>query len=260
MAKSKQAPEEPVEHDEFLSMVDKAAAALKPHAKLLSILAGVFFAGLVGWTVWRWHANNVREAATAEFASARRAAHGAVVGPDQEQASARAAGVAPPESFATVEAKREAVKARWQQVIQEAGSLGVADVARFHSASLHVASGDYDRAVAEYRQLGAASLPWVLRVSALENVGLTLEAAALALDNADQRQTKLEQALEAFATMEKAPSTSRQHVAIFHQARMHALLGNKDKARELFDRILVEFPDSSLVPATKTRIASLDPA
>jgi tetratricopeptide (TPR) repeat protein len=102
-------------------------------------------------------------------------------------------------------------------------------------------AGKLDDAIAEYR-LGTVDKPADKTVDKIEAVlcreglGLALEAKATADKDTAARQKGLEEALAAFTAEQPDPAGPRRTYALYHQARIQALLGKRAEAKALFEQ------------------------
>lgn len=246
-----------LETDQFLTGVDRAVEALRPHAKALAVAGGIIVVGLVSWAVWDWYSARQATKATTAYAGALETMDAPIVAPESEAPEPAAAGLEPPPSFDSHDARAAAALAEIDALRGEYGGVGVAEMARFDEARLRFQQGDHAGAAELYRALAGSDAPGRLRLLARENLGYSLEAQAMASEDPAARQAGLNEALEAFRAMQPKQDGPRRAYALFHQARLLAELGQTDEAAELFQQVLVEHPNSPLTADVESRLAKL---
>ncbi|MEO7730261.1 MAG: hypothetical protein ABIY55_04765 [Kofleriaceae bacterium] len=95
-------------------------------------------------------------------------------------------------------------------------------------------AGKIDEAITEYRKGSAGKT--IDGLLCREGLGLALEAKAAAEKDAAVRQKGLEEALAAFTAMQPDETGPRRAYALYHQARIQALLGKRAEAKALFEK------------------------
>lgn len=123
-------------------------------------------------------------------------------------------------------------------------------------------TGKPDEAITEYKK-GVADKT-IEGVLCREGLGLALEAKATAEKDPAVRQKGLEEALDAFTTMQPDEAGLRHVYALYHQARLQALLGKRSEAKALFEKAKTantgadhEIADREIADLIEKRLAAL---
>jgi hypothetical protein len=93
---------------------------------------------------------------------------------------------------------------------------------------------------------------------AREGIGYSLEAKALAQSDAAARNAGLDEALKAYAAIATDDKDAHYATALYHQARLRALKGDKAGAVELYKKVLDKNPGGFLTEEVTGRLALLD--
>src|SRR5262249_20744357 len=118
-------------------------------------------------------------------------------------------------------------------------------------------AGKADEAITEYKK-GVADKT-IEGVLCREGLGLALEAKATAEKDPAARQKGLEDALAAFTTMQPDEAGPRRSYALYHQARLQALLGKRAEAKALFEKAKTANTDADheIADLIEKRLAAL---
>lgn len=138
------------------------------------------------------------------------------------------------------------------------GSSKIATNAKLVEAGLLYDSGKYDEAIAAYKEFAKGADDVLLAGRAREGVGYALEAKALAQTEASARSAGLEQALRAFIEIAAGEKEPLYTVALYHQARIKSLQGDKAGAVELYKKALEHGPSPQLSDEINGRLALLE--
>ncbi len=111
--------------------------------------------------------------------------------------------------------------------------------------------------LSQLEEFAAGSTSPLLRIVAKEGIGYALEAKALAEESPDAREAGLREAMAAFTGAQPEEDGPRHDVALYHEARILATLDERDKAIELFRKILEIEPPSMLGDKANQRLALL---
>jgi tetratricopeptide (TPR) repeat protein len=197
-------------------------------------------------------------AATAELAKVLDAATGSVdeAGPELDPSNPMAE--PEPGKFKTFKDRDEAVLAAGKALDASYGSSSVAERGALVEAGALYDLGKYDDAIAAYNAFLASGPGEDLAALAREGLGYAQEAKALAQTDAAARQAGLDAALETFTAIDRDEHGLRYTQAIYHQARIKALKGDKAGAVELFKRVLERNPNPLLTEEVQGRLALLD--
>jgi tetratricopeptide (TPR) repeat protein len=124
-----------------------------------------------------------------------------------------------------------------------------------YRGSLLVQAGRLDDAIAEYQKhTKGKSLDAVL---AREGLGIATEMRAEQQKDAAARQKGLEDALAAFQAMQPDEKGPRYAYALYHQARILALLGKKAEAKTQFEKAKELGANTKLPELIEERLAGL---
>lgn len=254
------------ETDEFVSGVQRVARRLQPYAKRIAITAAVVTLGVLALTVWGWLKDRKATAGTEMYVAATDImnreievadapdpdAPPDVPTPDTEEPGEK------PITYASLAEQAEAELKAVAELSSEYGGTSAADQAEPLKARALLDLDRYDEAAAVYRAYEGKAPTELLRVLAREGVGYSLEAKALAQTDAAAQQAGLKEALEAFQKMQPNETGLRRKHALYHEARIHAILGDHGKALELYKKILEVEPPADLEETVNARIATLE--
>jgi tetratricopeptide (TPR) repeat protein len=149
------------------------------------------------------------------------------------------------------------IKARADGVLDAIAKQGTDATGHAFRAGLLLDAGKLDDAIAEYRKCTAdKSIEGLL---CREGLGIALEAKATADKDTAARQRGLEDALAAFVSVQPDEAGPRRAYALYHQARIQALLGKRAEAKALFDKAKSANKDAdrSLAELIERRLAAL---
>lgn len=221
---------------------ESLADRIIPHIKkivtvliLVAVILSVFF----GIRAWR-HGKQSDE--TAKVAK--------VLSVGQRKVSPPGMGSADPKSDMFADHKARALALLDEAAKQQAGELGHA-----YRGGLLLDAGRIDEAILEYRK--GVTGTGVENVLAREGLGIALESKAMAEKAADARQKLLEEALAAFVAMQPKPDGPRRAYALYHQGRIHQVLGKPAEAKALYEQAKTGTPSSELASLIEKRLASI---
>jgi acetyl-CoA carboxylase carboxyltransferase component len=98
-----------------------------------------------------------------------------------------------------------------------------------------------------------------LRILAREGLGYALEAHAIEAADVPARKAGLEAALDAFAAIQPEDDGLYRDYALYHQARVLAVLDRRDEAVARYHEVLDKLPQSPLTQEINNRLAVLAP-
>ena len=243
---------------DFQMVMERVIRVARPYARPIGIGAAALVVVIVVASIWSGVQAKKAGRATAELGKVLATASARVEEgtPDIE---AIAAGREPePARFKTFKDRSEAELAASQALDRSFGGSTVAERAKLVEAAALYDLGKYDEAIAADRAFLASSPSPDLQRVAREGIGYALEAKALAQTDAAARNAGLDEALKAYteiATDEKDPAYP---TALYHQARIQALKGQKATAVELFKKVLEKNPGPGLTELVQGRLALLD--
>lgn len=242
--------------DEFQTLTAKAIDAARPHARTIAIGVVVLGVAVGGLSIWGWMRDRKAAAATLEF--------GKVL--DVATANVEEGGIDPivlmgsepePAKFKTFKERAEAQLTAVQALNNAAGGTGVAARAHFVTAGALYDLGKYDDAIAAHKAFIGSSPGVDFEAMAREGIGYALEAKALAQTDAAARNAGLDEALAGYAAIDPDEKGAYRGLALFHQARIKALKGDKAGAIALYKKVL-EDPTTHLKDEATSRLALLE--
>jgi hypothetical protein len=136
----------------------------------------------------------------------------------------------PTRVFPTAEARADAALASYNQVIDQHPGTGGAILAKLGQAGILLEKRDYAHALDAYNAVLATPLAAAdpdVKGRALEGVGFAKEGTG-----------DLDGAMTAFKEVEKVDAKGFKELGRYHQARIHAAKGEKEKAKDILVEIL----------------------
>jgi tetratricopeptide (TPR) repeat protein len=239
-------------NEELLSFGQRIGHALRPHAKKIAIVAGgvaVILIAIMGWSVY-----DKRRAtqATKQFTKAIETAHAEIVAPGAE----------PPDgttvAFASEKERSEATLAMYDKLIKSYGGAKLAKRARLLRAGVLFDLERWDESIKDYQAYLSGAPDDHLRFVAREGLGYAQEARALAMTDPEQQKQALGEALATFEKLQPKEDGYYYNVALYHQARIRAAMGERDKAVELYKRALEKTTEGNLRVQITNRLAALE--
>jgi tetratricopeptide (TPR) repeat protein len=237
----------------------RVVEVLRPHVtKILVVLAGVILV-VVGLAVYTTLQHRKAGEATYELGRLF-----AVVGARVDEAGPQIDLVDPtldltqpaPADYKTFSDRTAAALELSQKL--DLGSSALANDAELVLAALLYDAGKHDEAIAAYRKFLEAAQDAFLSGQAREGIGYALEAKALAQTDATARNSGLDEALAAFRQIASGEKQPLYPVALYHQARLTALKGDRPAAIDLFKKALENGAPPRLSDEINNRLALLE--
>ena len=229
---------------------------LRPQAlKILAVVAGVAVV-LIGLSTWNWYRNRREARASGAFEAVMVVDRGEVVSEDQPPEPTPLPADAPPR-FKTYAERATAGLAKYEALEKDFGAAEVTGHTLIIKAGLLYDLGRYDEAGVAYRKFLEQQPDEVLAFLAREGVGFSQEAKALAQADAKARASGLAEALKTWEALDPDEKGKHHDLALFHQARVQALLGDRKKAIGLYQQIMTKEPTSGLQEDVANRLAML---
>lgn len=244
---------------DFQMVMERVVRVARPYARPIGIGVAALVLVIVAASIWSGIQAKKEGKATAELGKVLSTATARVEegGVDIE---ALTAGREPePAQFKTFKDRSEAELAAGQALDQSFAGSKVSERAKLVEAAALYDLGKYDEAIAADRAFLASGPSPELQRVAREGIGYSLEAKALAQTDAAARNAGLDEALKAYteiATDDKDPGYA---TALYHQARIQALKGQKAAAVELYKKVLEKNPGPGITELVQGRLALLDP-
>lgn len=239
------------EPDEFVQTVHSLSDRLLPHVWKFVAVGVLLLLALSVWKVLDWRHNKKAKSATSAYFSAMKIVDAPIVGADDVKPAVETL------SFASEEERGKASLAALSSLSKKHDDIALAKLANLHEAKLMLKAGRYDEAQAMYQKFAASKAPEPLRLTALEGVGYSLEAKAMANEDASARQTGLQAALQAFEQLQPNKDGSMRDYSLYHQGRILIAMGKVDEGIAKFKELTAEQPDSELTVSVENRLASL---
>jgi TolA-binding protein len=214
-----------IKHDKFVEEMETAYAVARRNAPVVvwSVVGAlVLIAAIAGFTLWRTHQENKAQKRLAE---AIQIAEAPVAAPE----AAPAAG-----TYASEQEKTAKAEPIFREVLSEYGSTDAADVAGIYLARIEIAKGETAAARAKLEAF-------------IDEHPKHLLAQAARVSLIDLKLTAGE-ATQVIAELEKDVATTEgglpQDVALTLLARAYETAKQPEKARDAYQRIVNEYPDS----------------
>lgn len=240
--------------DEFISFTSRAVDFVRPHALKIGAVAGGVAAVLIAFGIWSWYDRRRETEATKQFGTAVETLHGVVVGPDTPPDPTPPKPGDPPK-FPSAKARNEATLAVLSKMN---GGADVTQNSRIIKAGLLYDLGRYDEAINEYKHFLADADDDALKFVAREGIGYAQEAKALAEQDQAKRTAALDQALKTYEQLQPDEKGFYRDVALYHQARIKALKGERDAAIALYKQVIEKIPNTPLRGEINNRLAVLE--
>jgi hypothetical protein len=240
-----------------LDFWERLAKALHPHrVPILALTAGAALL-LVGLSIYSWLDRRREEGASASFQEAIRTENGKVQIADLPEDFQMPGEDTTLPKFKTAQERATATLTALEQLDKQYGSSDVAKRARLIKAGVLFDLGRYDDAAKAYGDAAAAA-EGALKFVAREGVALSIEAKALAEKDATARNAGLDKAMAEYKQLQPDEKGYYHDIAVYHQARVLALKGDKAGAVALYKQIVDKMPSSSVVGEARERLALLE--
>lgn len=244
------------EVDGFVAGANRFGERLRPHAAKITVLIVLVIAGGLGYAGYKWNVARKAMKATTAFAEAMNASHRTVEPPSEEpdpsttDPSTDLDADDEPKPFPSREARAEAILASLS------GAESIAAPAALLRADALMDLKKFDEASRAYAEAADALAPEAA-TQARAGIAYAYEAKAEATEDAAAREQAYKRATEAFKAMQPAADGIRHDEALFHQARLHAIVGKRDEAIALYQKILVDHSETLFKTQIETRLEML---
>lgn len=249
--------------EQVTTFTHRVVEQLKPHAYKIGAVVLGLAAVLIGFSIYSGHVESRDKGATAAFGKTMDTLRGQVVA--DEPAPDPTAPAPPPDpnappKFKTYEEKAQTALGHLASLKKEYGSSGVAKDATLVEAALLYDLRRYDDAIASYRAFLKKGPKAEMAYVAREGLGYAIEAKGLEAAKADPARAKaiFAEALDEFSKLEPDEKGSHRDLALYHQARVQALMGDGKAALAGYKQLLEKFPASPLVSDVQSRVATLE--
>lgn len=248
-------------------MVDDALArmtssTMKWFRTNLTAIQWVAFGGVLvvaGVLTYNWRVQKKSGATSSLLASAIAAEHGRVMAEDKRSDDEKDYDFA--RVYKTAEERTETAIADYQKVVAQEPGSGAAILAKLGIAGVDLEKRDYPKSLEAYEAVLSSKLAAAdtdVRARALEGLGFAKEGKG-----------DLDGALAAFKDLQGVEGKGYKDLGQYHEARVLAAKGNKDKAKELLkavrDRLQAPIADGSkpfkfLEAMVDRKLLELDPS
>ena len=234
---------------------DSLLDRIVPHMKKIAIMVAMVAVVLLAIFGYRWWRDRGRADDTTQLAAALDVARREVVAPEPtpEPDPTNPTPIPPPEPDPNTFPSQ---KARAEAILAQLAKGGAGTVGAVYRGGLLLDAGRLDEAEAAYKSgSGASGLDGVL---AREGLGFVHEARGLAATDAAAKQRHFEAALAAFRSAQPSDTGPRRDHALYHEARMLALLDKKPEAVAALEKALEVAPETELQSVIGDRLAQLE--
>lgn len=233
------------ENDAFMAAAEQSAEWVTKNRRQLMIVLSVLLIAAVGaWAVASYLENRDHRASQL-FAEAQKIAQGEIV-----SGETKADPTAAKPTFVSEEERNKAVQKALQKVIDEAPASGVASLATLRLALITEQLGNRDEAekmLLRIREQLTGQDPFYFVV--IERLAYLQE-----------QRGDLAAALTTLETLSADKNSFYQDYALFHQARLHVLKNDTDKARSLLERLKKDYQTSTVQEEVEELLAQLPTA
>jgi TolA-binding protein len=211
--------------DEFISFTSRSLQYISEHRQLFFIAGAAILALVVGSWAWHAHQVNYRVRAAAQLAQATDSYSAALVDKD------------------TV--KLEKAETELQSFLSSYSKSRLFDLALFYLAHTQFHLGKYDSAIDAYTKLLGPD-PSQPTIASLAHNGLALTLKA---------KGEYVKAANHFAQAAQLPGSFLREQALLNQARVLAAAGETEKAKQIYQQLVNQFPDSPMARLARQRLA-----
>lgn len=219
--------------DPLLERTEKLTEWAKRNQKLVQIVGGAIAVGLVGIAGFLYFDHKREVDASVLLTQAVADDRGQIGEPPKDVDPDVAAAAGP--FFKTFDERRDAALAKYREVESKFPKTGAAILARLSEGSLLLDKRDPDGAAAAFtdvRNSPLAAADQEVKGRSIEGLGFAYELKAR-LDPNDAAKHN-DEALKTYKELENTVDVRGfKELAIYHQARLHEVKGEKDKAKEL---------------------------
>lgn len=143
------------------------------------------------------------------------------------------------------ETSYEELKPAFKEIVEKYGSTDAAKAALLKYAELSYQTGDYETAIDMYQEaLDAYGKDQALRALILNGLAYAYE-----------EKQDYDQALQYFNRIVKNGSGAMKAQALFNLGRIYGKAGQPDKQREVYERLVSDYPDSMYFQLAKESLA-----
>lgn len=222
-------------------MVDDALARwtqnatnwVKDHFNIVQWVVVALIASGIAWEIYSWRHTKQVEKASDKLIAAVEDEAAKLPG---DEVSGPEADFDPRKTFPSAKARSEAAEKSYRAAASVAKGSGTSILATLGLAGVEYDQGKFGAAQKDYESVKGSALAkhdTDVKGRALEGVGMCLEA-----------QKKLDPADKAYRELENMEVPGLTSLALYHQARVAFLKGDKDKAKKLLKKVQKKLDDS----------------
>jgi tetratricopeptide (TPR) repeat protein len=231
------------ENELSVALADASARFTRNSKWLRLSLAIVALLLIGGGGYWAWQAR-------AERLAGARLGEALMIAQSPVQDPTAAKGITPPPgTYPTFKARTEAALAKFTEVFTAYPSTSAGLSARYHAASALALLGRPAEAVTRYQEV----------IDRDGTANLYGRMAQLGLIEAQTQAKQFDQAISRAEALANSPVDSGipRDAILMELGRAYAAAGKKAEAKQTFDKVVVEFPDSVYVSEAKELISTL---
>jgi tetratricopeptide (TPR) repeat protein len=219
------------EEDEFVSTMHKVTGKLAPHAWPIAVGIAILAIILTSYFTYNWWQNKKATKATTQYAQAAAIMQVPVYEPLEDDEPEQLEEGELPSSYPTTEARAQAAL----DLLDNLSSGRITGASRLLRATALLDVGRTDEAIEQYGKY-ARGAKGGIKSMANERLGYAYEAVAAAAGDDGARKQALEDALEAFRSIQTNDDGPRRDYALYHEGRILAALDKKDEAIAAFEK------------------------
>ena len=248
--------------DDALARSTHAASKwLRANFKWVQWIVIALIAGGIGWQIYSWRTSKTSATASDLLLGAVLAENGRIGDPKAAEDPNELGVVDPRPIFETEAQRSEAAEKAYIEAAAKRPGSGTSILAELGLAGVLLDRGKWDEAKAKYESVKATPLAQHdvdVRGRAIEGIGMCLEA-----------KKDTDGALKAYRELENTDAPGLKELGMYHQARLHYAKGEKDKAKELVEKVIEKTkpekprgfgqPPGYLEQRAKDLLAKIDP-
>jgi tetratricopeptide (TPR) repeat protein len=240
--------------EQFQTLTSRLFTAARPYAtKIAAVTAGVLLV-VIALSIRSWWIGRRDTRATSAFGKAVDVIRSPVV---KEEAPDYKPDPDEPH-YKTPGDRSQAALAELDRLEKDYGGSGVAKQANLVRAGILFDLARYDDSIAAYKKFLASGPTGERAYVAREGLGYAIEAKGLAEKDPAKAKVIFGEALREFEQLDPDEKGAHRDMALYHQARMKALMGDKKGAIETYKQVIDKFPGTPVQSEINNRVALLE--